>query len=49
VTHSVVDDGHDIQVDVVDEVGDVAVDEHLTGIDTSEGFGGNARVGAACA
>lgn len=48
VAHGVVDDGHDVQVNVVDEVGNVAVNEHLAGVDASESFGGDARVGAAC-
>ena len=47
VADRVVNHGHDIQVDVVDQVGDVAVDEHLTGFEARDGFGGNARVGAA--
>lgn len=47
VADGVVDDGHDVEVDVVDEVGDVAVDEHLTWFEASDGFGGDARVGAA--
>ena len=48
VADRVVYDGHDVEVDVVDEVGNVAVDEHLAGLETGDGFGGDARVGAAC-
>jgi hypothetical protein len=48
VAHGIVDDGHDVEVDVVDEVGDVAVDEHFAGFETGDGFGGDAGVGAAC-
>jgi hypothetical protein len=48
VADGVVYDGHDVQVDVVDEVGDVAVDEHLAWIETGDGFGGDAGVRAAC-
>jgi hypothetical protein len=48
VTDSVVYDGHDVEVDVVDEVGDVAVDEHFAGFEACYGFGGDAGVGAAC-
>jgi hypothetical protein len=44
VADGVVDDGHDVEVDVVDEVGDVTVDEHLTGFETCDGFGGDAGV-----
>jgi hypothetical protein len=38
----VVDDGHDVEIDVVDEVGDVAMDEHLAGFEACDGFGGDA-------
>jgi hypothetical protein len=48
VADGVVDDGHDVEVDVVDEVGDVAVDEHFAWFETCDGFGGDAGVGAAC-
>jgi hypothetical protein len=48
VPHRVVDHGHDVEVDIVDKVGDVAVDEHLAGLEAGDGFGGDARVGAAC-
>jgi hypothetical protein len=48
VADRVVDDRHDVQVDVVDEVGNVAVDEHLTGVNAGKGFGGDAGVRAAC-
>lgn len=48
VADRVVDDRHDVEVDVVDEVGNVAVDEHLAWVDAGEGFGGDTRVGAAC-
>lgn len=41
VTDSVVDDGHDVEVDVVDEVGNVAMDEHLAGLEAGDGFGGD--------
>lgn len=47
VADGVVDDGHDVEVDVVDEVGDVAVDEHLARLEAGDGFGGDAGVGAA--
>jgi hypothetical protein len=47
VADGVVDDGHYVEVDVVDEVGNVAVDEHLAGFETCDGFGGDAGVGAA--
>nr|GFD57614.1 hypothetical protein [Tanacetum cinerariifolium] len=43
VAHSVVDNRHDVQIDVVDEVGDVAMDEHLARVDAGEGFGGDTR------
>lgn len=42
VVHSVVDDAHSVQVDVADEVGDVAVDKSLTGLETGDLLGGNA-------
>jgi hypothetical protein len=48
VTNGVVHDGHDVEVNVIDEVGDVAVDEHLTRFKAGDGFSGDARVGAAC-
>jgi hypothetical protein len=48
VTDSVVYDRHDVEVDVVDEIGDVAVDEHFAWFQAGDSFGGNARVGAAC-
>ena len=48
VADRVVYDGHDVEVDVVDEVGNVAVDEHLAGLETGDGFGGDTGVGAAC-
>lgn len=47
VADRVVNDGHDVEVDVVNEVGDVAVDEHLAGLEARDGFGGDAGVGAA--
>ena len=47
VAHGVVDDGHDVEVGVADEVGDVAVDEHFAGLEAGDGFGGDAGVGAA--
>lgn len=47
VAHGVVYDGHDIEVDVVDEICNVAMDEHFTWFETSDGFGGNAGVRAA--
>lgn len=43
----VVDDGHDVEVGVADEVRDVAMDEHLAGFEAGDGFGGDAGVGAA--
>jgi hypothetical protein len=48
VADGVVDDGHDVQIDVVDEIGNVAVDEHLTWFETSDGFSGDTRVRTAC-
>jgi hypothetical protein len=47
VADRVVYDGHDVEVDVVYEVGNVAVDEHLAWFETCDGFGGDAGVGAA--
>jgi hypothetical protein len=48
VADGVVYDGHDVEVDVVYEVGNVAVDKHLAGFEACDGFGGDAGVGAAC-
>jgi hypothetical protein len=48
VAYRVVNDGHDVEVGVADEVGDVAMDEHLAGAEARNGFGGDAGVGAAC-
>ena len=48
VADGVVDDRHDVEVNVADKVGNVAVDEHLAGLETGNGFGRDARVGAAC-
>jgi hypothetical protein len=47
VADRVVNHGHDVEVDVINQVGDVAVDEHLAGFEARDGFGGDARVGAA--
>ena len=47
VADRVVDHGHDVEVGGADQVGDVAVDEHLAGFEAGDGFGGDARVGAA--
>lgn len=47
VADGVVDDGHDIEVGVADEVGDVAVDEGLAGLEAGDLLGGDARVAAA--
>lgn len=47
VADGVVYDRHYVQVDVVDEVGDVAVDEHFSWFEACYGFGGDAGVGAA--
>jgi hypothetical protein len=47
VAYRVVYDRHDVQIDVVDQVGNVTVDEHLAWLETGNGFGGNAGVGAA--
>jgi hypothetical protein len=47
VADRVVNHGHDVKVDVINQVGDVAVDEHLAGVEARDGFGGDARVGAA--
>ena len=47
VADGVVYDGHYVEVGGADEVGDVAVDEHLAGLEAGDGFGGDARVGAA--
>jgi hypothetical protein len=47
VADRVVNHGHDVEVDVINQVGDVAVDEHLAGVEARDGFGGDARVGAA--
>lgn len=47
VAHGVVDDAHDVEVRVADEVGDVAVDEGLAGLEAGDLLGGDARVGAA--
>lgn len=48
VADGVVDDGHDIEIGGADQVGNVAVDEHLAGFEAGDGFGGDAGVGAAC-
>ena len=42
----VVDNGHDVEIRVTDEVGNVAVDKHLPRLEASDGFSGDARVGA---
>lgn len=47
VLDGVVDDGHGVEVDVADEVGDVAVDKGLAGLEAGDLLGGDARVGAA--
>lgn len=47
VAHGVVDDGHDVQVGVGDDVGDVAVDEDLARFQAHDFIGGDAAVAAA--
>lgn len=47
VADGVVDDGHDVEVGVADEVGDVAVDKGLAGLEAGDLLGGDAGVGAA--
>jgi len=47
VAHGVVNDGHDVEVGGADEIGNVAVDEHVTSVEAGNGFGGDARIGAA--
>lgn len=48
VADSVVDDRHHVKVDVIYEISDVAVDEHLAWLEPGDGFSGDAGVGAAC-
>jgi len=43
----VFDDGGDGDVGGGNDVGDVAVDEHVAGLETEEGCFGDARIGAA--
>jgi hypothetical protein len=47
VTDGVVDDGHGAQVDCGDDVGDVAVDKDLAGVEAHDLVCGDAAVGAA--
>lgn len=47
VLDGVVDDGHDVDVNVADEVGNVAVDKSLARLKTGDLFGRDARVTAA--
>lgn len=42
----IVYNGHYVKVGGADEVGDVAVDEHLASTEAGDGFGRDARVGA---
>lgn len=46
VADGIVDDAHGIEVGVADEVGNVAVDKGLTGLEADNLLGGDARVGA---
>lgn len=46
VLDGVVDDAHGVEVSVADEVGDVAVDKCLAGLEAADLLGGDARVGA---
>lgn len=46
VAHGVVDDAHDVEVGVADEVGDVAVDKGLAGLEAGDLLGGDAGVAA---
>ena len=43
----VVDDAHGVEVSVADQVGDVAVDKCLAGLEAADLLGGDARVCAA--
>ena len=47
VSHGVVDDRHDVQVDRRHEVGNVAVDEDLSGVEAHDLVGGHPAVAAA--
>lgn len=47
VLDGVVEDGSDVEVDVADQVGDVAVDKGLAGLEAGDLLGGDARVAAA--
>lgn len=46
VANGVLDDAHHAEVDVAHHIGDVAVDEHLTGAETRDLLGGDAAVAA---
>lgn len=46
VAHGIVDDGHHVEVGVGDEVGDVAVDEDLAGLQAHDLIGGDTAVAA---
>lgn len=47
VADCVIDDRHHVEIDVVDEIGDVAVDKHLTGLQARDGFSRNTGIRAA--
>jgi hypothetical protein len=47
MTDCVVYDTHDVEIGVANEIGDVAVNEHLARLEASDGFGRDAGVGAA--
>jgi len=47
MANGVVDNRHYVEVNVVDEIGNVAVDEHLAGTKAGDGFCRDAGVGAA--
>ena len=46
VAHGILNDAHNVEVSVDDQVGNVAVDEDLTGAQTGDLLGGDARVAA---
>lgn len=46
VAHGIVDDGHDVEVGVGDEVGDVTVDEDLACLEAHDLIGGDTAVAA---
>lgn len=45
--NGVLNDGEDVEVGGGDDVGDVAMDEDLAGLETEKGGFGDSRVGAA--